>query len=192
MRTSRSLLAVAAAVALAAGGCGGESSEPAASGGASDAGAKKANATATATCSDAMGDGKTLDLTAAKLVGDASELTVTFKTAEPMPSNGTVLYSVTAWSQDGNAGYQLGVKYDGGQQVSHFVFDNVDMTQANVSTDVQTTSKTVSASFPMSAIKGLETPFKWSADLNVQGNDVDTCPKPGGDMLNPKREAFPQ
>jgi hypothetical protein len=186
MQARRSLPVVMAAVALVAAGCG-ESSEQTAT----QAEPKQGNTTATATCRDARGDSKALDLTTTKLAGNASEMTATFTTTEPMPSKGTTLYSVTAWSQDGNTGYQFGVKYDDRQQVSHFVFDNVDMTQANLSSDVVAKGHTVQASFPMSTLKGLGTPFKWSADLNVAGNDVDTCPKPGGDMINPKRETFP-
>jgi hypothetical protein len=141
---------------------------------------------------DKAGDGKgTNDLTGVTLKRDGDKLAVTFKTAQPTPSSGTALYAVDAWSGDGNTGYQLGVKYLGGKQIAHFVFNHGKATQANLTGDVNTKGNTTTATFPLSELDSLGESFKWSATYNIDGDDVDTCPEPGNDTLNPKREVFP-
>lgn len=148
--------------------------------------------TASATCSDKAGDSKGGDdLTEVALEREGDDLVASFQTTKPIPSTGTALLSVHAWSEDGNTGYQLGAKFDGGQQIAHFVFDQVEASQINLETGVKANGNATTATFPMSEIESLGDSFKWSATYNVNGDDVDTCPEPGKDTLNPKQETFP-
>jgi hypothetical protein len=146
-----------------------------------------------AVCQDARGDGtKAQDLTKVVLVSDGRELTITYMTSRPMPTNDTVLYAITAWSADGNAGYQLGVKYLDGRQIAYFVADLVAANQVNLDGDPQVSGTTVTATFPMDEIRGLGVQFDWAAVVTGAGTDIDFCPDEGDDILNPKQEVFPQ
>jgi hypothetical protein len=145
-----------------------------------------------ATCTDKAGDGKEdNDLTGVTLKRDGDKLAVTVNTTHPIPTSGSALFAVSAWSEDGETGYQLGVKYVDGQQIAHFVFNPTTASQANLNGDVNTTGNTTTATFPLSELDSLGESFRWSAVYTIEGNDVDTCPEPGEDTLNPKRQVFP-
>src|SRR5689334_19693490 len=76
-----------------------------------------------ASCSDATGDGGAADLVSVDLQGNGDELQVTYTlSAPPNMSAGTFLLSIIAWSEDGEAGRQLGVKWIDGEPQA-FVFD---------------------------------------------------------------------
>lgn len=146
----------------------------------------------TAYCKDRTGDGRNgYDLTAVALKRVGGTMTLTFTTAKPMPTSGTALYAVDAWSKNGKAGRQLGVKFNNGNQIAHFVFNSNAATQQNISSEVNQAGKNVTATFPMSAIAAVGDTFDWSAVYNVNGNDMDKCPQPGGDWLHPRQATFP-
>jgi hypothetical protein len=146
-----------------------------------------------AACADKAGDGKGQgDLTRVRLTSDGRSLTAAFATKSPVTSTDTVLYSIDAWNKDGSQGYQLGVKYLNGQQIAYFVFDQVAGKQVNLDGMAKIDGSTVTAKFPIRETEALGDSFKWSATLSVEGDDVDRCPEPGEDVLNPKTSTFPQ
>ncbi len=147
--------------------------------------------TGSATCHDASGDGTIGDLEEVVLNADGTVLTTRFVTADPIPPKGTVLYSAQLWSTDGNTGYQLGIKFLNGRTIGYFVFDLVKAHQANLSGDIPSGGTTMAAAFPVDRLEGLGETFRWSATLSIGGDDVDTCPRPGGDFLHPKQKTFP-
>lgn len=84
------------------------------------------------------------------------------------------------------------MKYLDGQQVAHFVFDHVEANQVNLDDGETSTDGTkTTAKFPISAIDSLGESFNWTAAFNLAGNDVDECPKPSGDIMEPNQESFP-
>jgi hypothetical protein len=137
------------------------------------------------------GRGKNI-LTAVDLRRDSKALAVSFNMASKLPTSGTALLAVDAWSTDGESGYQLGVKYLDGAQIAHFVFDQVEASQVEVSDKVKISGTKLTAGFPLGELTGLGDSFKWSAVYNVRGDDVDNCPQPGRDTMNPKQSTFPQ
>jgi hypothetical protein len=105
---------------------------------------------------------------------DGRHLIVSFTTDRPMPVGDTVLYTIQAWSDDRIGEYQLAVKYQEGEPVSHFVFDAAQSLQNNLEGAVVVEDNTVIATFPVDIITALGQRFDWSATLNVAGHDVHT------------------
>jgi hypothetical protein len=45
--------------------------------------------------------------------------------------------------------------------------------------------------FPRSALEDLGDTWNWQAASNVDGTDVDACPEPGEDTMDPQQQTFP-
>lgn len=150
-----------------------------------------ATAGGSARCRDGKGDGKPMDLTMVALSQTGDSLSARFVMAAVPPRSGTVLWAIAASSEDGDKARQLGVKFLDGQQVAHFVFDSGSAQQENLSGRVSLQGATLTAEFPLSAVEDLGEPWNWQATVNVEGDDVDTCPEPGDDVLNPRKLKFP-
>lgn len=193
MRTARICATVTASVLLASlTACGGGAEESADNDNGSGSGSGDSSAlSGSASCEDKRGDGKGGDLTSVSLQSDGENLTATFETTKPIPSNGTALFAIDAWNEAGDTGYQLGLKYDGGQQIAHFVFDHVEANQTNLDGEASTDGTTTTATFPVSEVDSLGESFQWTAVYNLAGDDVDECPKPSGDIMEPNKETFP-
>lgn len=146
----------------------------------------------TASCTDATGDGGQADLVGVDLAsGTAAGLQVTYRLASPLDtSTGTALLALTAWSEAGDVGRQLGLKWIDGQ-ASLFSFDLVGAKQENLTAAPMVAGSTVTVSFPTDAVAPLGSFWKWSATTSVNGQDQDTCPEAGDDVLNPSRLTFP-
>lgn len=192
-----------AALAFALSACGNSSAddEPAtANSGGARSGAEAAETTAAqapvggvraASCTDATGDGGPADLTAVELTEGGEGLRVTFTLAAPLDtSTGTALLSLSVSSQDGETARQLGAKWTDGQAQA-FVFDSGTAQNEYVDAPPVVNGSTVNVTFPRSAIEGLGDTWHWGATTNVDGTDVDHCPEPGDDVLNPVRQTFP-
>jgi len=148
-------------------------------------------ATRLATCSDATGDGGSADIVSVELAEDGGDLRSTWTlAAPPNTSAGTLLLSLTAWSEDGEAGRQLGIKWTDGQP-GVFSFDLVETQNQDLDVEPTVEGATVSATFPGDAVEGLGETWGWTATTNVDGADVDDCPEPGEDPINPQRQPFP-
>ncbi|QDG88070.1 hypothetical protein NIBR502770_05910 [Pseudarthrobacter sp. NIBRBAC000502770] len=128
-------------------------------------------------CKDAAGDSKSsaVDLGQVRLLSDGSLVFVTFTTTANIPTSGTVLYSVTAWSPDGKTGYQLGAKFQNGKEVANFVYNVVTNKQENITNGAVAADKTVSTRYPLAKLVGLGDTFSWSGSVTVDGADVDRC-----------------
>lgn len=140
-------------------------------------------------CEDATGDGGAVDITSVTLTTTGGLLTATWQLASPPPA-GTTSYILTVANPDGSKAGQLGAKYQGTTKVAQFVYDMSTARQENVTTPGWMDGTTVSASFPLNSIHQFGNPFTWRATTTQNGNDVDTCPAPGADAMNPKKLAF--
>lgn len=128
------------------------------------------------TCKDSTKDGvEGVDLKKARLLSDGSLLFVEYTLADDLPHDGTVLYSVTAWSADGNTGYQLGTKFQDGEEIANFVFDMGTSSQKNITNGAVAVDGEVNVRYPLRDLTGLGDEFKWSATVTVDGSDIDDC-----------------
>lgn len=128
-------------------------------------------------CKDDAGDSsKAVDLDQARLLSDGKLMYVTFNTVANVPTTGTILYSVTAWSPDGKTGYQFGTKFQNGREIANFVFNISKSKQENITNGAVAADKQVSARYPLAQLAGLGDKFGWSATVTVDGTDVDRCP----------------
>jgi hypothetical protein len=137
------------------------------------------------TCKDAAGDSKskTVDLDQVRLLSDGSLMFLVFTTVADVPTTGTVLYSVTAWSPDGKTGYQIGSKFQNGREIANFVYNLTTSKQENITNGAVAADKTVSTRYPLAKLSGLGDTFGWSGTVTVDGADVDRCPD--GDAKTP-------
>lgn len=126
-------------------------------------------------CEDARGDGET-DLHSARLLSDGTLMFLTYELEDDVPSSGTVLYSVTAWNDAGDAGYQIGTKFQNGQEIANFVYDMTASEQENITNGAVHADGQVSTRYPLDSLSGLGDSFTWSATVTVDGKDVDRCP----------------
>jgi hypothetical protein len=196
----RTAVLTTAAVAILLSGCAGSSADDDATGADGGSGAEAAEATAgespaggvrAASCTDAAGDGGPADLTTVELVEGGEGLRATFTLAAPLnTSTGTALLSLMVSSQDGETARQLGAKWIDGQ-AEVFVFDSGTAQNEYVDVPPVVDGSTVNVTFPRSAIEGLGDTWRWGATASVTGTDVDDCPEPGDDVLNPARQTFP-
>ncbi|GAB4098487.1 hypothetical protein [Sinomonas halotolerans] len=129
-------------------------------------------------CKDAAGDSKskTVDLDQVRLLSDGSLMFMTFTTTANVPTTGTVLYSVTAWSPGGEIGYQIGAKFQNGREIANFVYNLTTSKQENITNGAVAADKQVSTRYPLSKLAGLGDTFGWSGTLAVDGTEVDRCP----------------
>ena len=138
-------------------------------------------------CNDKAGDSasKVVDLAQARLQSDGTEMSTTFNTVANVPTTGTVLYAVRAWSSDGSKEYQFGVKFQDGKETANFVTEAGSGKQENITTGAVAADKQVSVRYPLAKLEGLGDKFEWSAKVTVDGTEADRCP--GGDV----RSRFP-
>ena len=137
-------------------------------------------------CKDKAGDStsKVVDLAQARLLSDGTLMFATFNTVANIPTTGTVLYSMRAWSADGSKEYRFGAKFQDGQEIANFVEDG-SAQQENITNGAVAADKQVSLRYPLAKLEGLGDKFEWSAKVTVDGTEVDRCP--GGDV----RTRFP-
>lgn len=127
-------------------------------------------------CEDSTKDGDDgVDLKKARLLSDGSLLFVEYTLSGDLPVDGTVLYSVTAWSTDGNTGYQLGTKFQDGEEIANFVFDKGTSTQKNITNGAVAVDGEVNVRYPLGDLTDLGDGFTWTATVTVEGTDVDDC-----------------
>jgi hypothetical protein len=133
-----------------------------------------------ARCSSTANDPNDLGLRSTTLRTVDDGLEVTWTRAKPMPQKGTVLYSVSVASEDGNVAGQLGVDYIDGADEGIFVYYIDEDEQTNVDGTAEHDGLSVRAVFPSDTIERLGTPFKWNAGFSHDAQD-DDCPDPRGD-----------
>jgi hypothetical protein len=142
-------------------------------------------------CRDRRGDGQSADIRSVVLHRDGDRLRARFELISRPPTVGTVHWAILASSPSGDRALQLGVKFQDGAQVAHYVFDAGSTDQQNVSGSASLTGGVLTADFPYDAVAELGKTWRWSATTNVQGDDVDDCPDEGADALNPRTVSFP-
>jgi hypothetical protein len=143
-------------------------------------------------CRDKAGDGKPADIRSVALRRDGDRLMIRFELTARPPTAGTALWAVSAASPSGDEALQLGVKFLDGKQIAHFTFDFGSAQQQNLPGAASLEGAVLIADFPYQAVARLGQSWRWSATMNVQGDDVDSCPDKGADSLNPRTESFPK
>lgn len=130
------------------------------------------------TCDDVTGDSSgNVDLEQVKLISDGARMFLTFDAVNDVPETGTILYSATAWSEDGETGFQMGVKFEDGQEIANFVYNLATYSQKNITNaPAETEHSRVSVHYPLAELEGLGETFNWSASVTVDGTDIDRCP----------------
>ena len=133
-------------------------------------------------CTDAVGDSAStaIDLEEIRLISDGQLMFLTFSAGADLPATGTVLFSATVWSDDGNTGYQMGTKFQNGQEIGNFVYDMTTSQQKNITNGAVAADKQVSVRYPLAELEGLGESFTWSGAVSVEGTDVDRCPDGDG------------
>ena len=102
---------------------------------------------------------------------------VTWKLSAPLPTTGSALVSLLAASEDGSVTRQLGYKTVDGEFSAYYVFDMGTAQQRALDglPDTSTPGE-ISGVLPSADIDALGGNWHWSAALNLDGKDVDTCP----------------
>ena len=136
-------------------------------------------AAGTATCTDQSADTPKFtpgaDLLGVDLTATDQGLTVRFRLAGAVPTDGTTLWSVKARPR-GGADVQLGARLEGDER-SAFVYHFGDRIQQDVPAEAMVVSEdTIEVAFPTQALGALRAPFDWRAESTVEVQDVDYCP----------------
>lgn len=87
-------------------------------------------------------------------IGDGSLMFIVFTTVADVPTSGSVLYSVTAWSLDGENGYQVGSKFQNGKEIANFAFSLTIFKQENVTNGAVAADKQIGTRYPISMLMG--------------------------------------
>jgi len=129
---------------------------------------------------DKKGDGADADITEVRMQTDADGLTVLVTLADDAPTNGTFAVFLNVASEDGETARQLGMKWVDDEAIPPFSFDLETAQQTNYD-DAATRidGNEVAALFPLEAIEGLGTSWRWQAVTSVEGNDEGFRPQQG-------------
>lgn len=112
--------------------------------------------------------------TVAGRAGQSAQVTMTY-TGEP-PATGTVLWSLLATNPAGST-VQLGYKTLDGQKAGYFYFPFAEGAQHNMDGFADTdTPGEIGMILPQAGLDALGPVWWWSATVNVDGQDVDSCP----------------
>lgn len=82
---------------------------------------------------------------------------------------------MTAWSEDGQTGYQIGAKFQDGIEIANFISNNATAKQENITNGAVAADMQVSTRYPLSKLAGLGKKFTWSATASMNEDDVDRC-----------------
>lgn len=128
-------------------------------------------------CVDNTGDSTgPLDLTRVDVREDVATVTITYRWRGGVPAVGTVLWATEFKGPD--AIKQLGYKILDGEAIAQFVFDAIEAQQTNSGTADLATQKLV-ARFDGQDVGIIGVPRTWTATLNVEGLDIDSCLQDG-------------
>jgi hypothetical protein len=132
-------------------------------------------------CVDALGDGGTVDLDAASLTLEHSDLVARFTLAAPLPAGGASL-GIFAESRDGDTSYQLAASWDDGELDTFFMHDfERDRDTKLQPRDIEWDGTSIVAAFPDDILGRLGDGWRWYAFSKAGGSDADACP---GDPLS--------
>jgi len=130
------------------------------------------------TCTDQAGDGaQGIDISEASLHSDGTLVYATATLAEPIqPSDvGEFGYLVSAFSEDGETGYQFGTKFLDGSEIANFVFDMGAASQENVTNGAVFADGMISVRYPVDLLSDLGPGFHWYGVVTLDGADIDSC-----------------
>ncbi len=127
--------------------------------------------------------GTTVDLRRVTLDLDPETLTVTYELADGLPEVNTVILLVRVFSEDGNDGRDLGVKWVDGDPPLVFVIDvdNDRVVLDGIRPEVDGSAITVR--YPASVAAELGESVTWSARSFLDGEEVDRAPQSGSSVF---------
>ena len=134
------------------------------------------------TCDDTAGDGASgADIARVELSSDGSLVFLTYRLADNVQPQDfdRISFLTTAFSADGEQGYQFGSIFTGGFESSNFVFDFGTATQKNITNGAVFADGKVGMRYPVADLEKLGPDFTWYAVVSVDSEDVDFC---GGPM----------
>lgn len=106
--------------------------------------------------------------------GTSAQVTLTY--TGTVPATGTVLWSLMATNPQG-ATVQLGYKTLDGQKAAYFYFPYAEGAQQNMDGFADTTTPgEIGLVLPQAGLDALGPVWWWSATVNVDGKDIDSCP----------------
>jgi hypothetical protein len=130
---------------------------------------------------DQKGDGGDADITEVRMLTNADGLVLQVTLADDAPTSGTFAVFFNVASNDGEIVRQLGMKWVDDEAIPPFSFDAETAEQTNYD-DAPTKiydGNRVGGQFPLEAIEGLGTSWRWQAVTSVEGNDEDFAPQEG-------------
>lgn len=172
-----------AAVGLALGLAGCSSADPAATPSApvspTQTGGESAAATGAGVASPCSSEEK-LALTQVTLTATDTALDVIWESVDPVADAGKAQWDINATSIGMKYNYQMGVELNDGKQTDYYIWDYVgDGGMTKLQGEAQVSGNTVTASFPLSDLPGLEEGFDWTGSIRVKDVAVSQCPDDG-------------
>lgn len=130
---------------------------------------------------DKKGDGGDADITEVRMLTDADNLVLQVTLTDDAPTSGTFGVFLDVISNDGKVVRQLGIMWVEDKAIPPFSFDVGTGKQTNydeAATRIYDGNR-VGGQFPLEAIEGLGTSWRWQAVTSVDGNDQDFAPQKG-------------
>lgn len=130
---------------------------------------------------DKKGDGGDADITEVRMLTDDDSLVLQVTLADDAPTSGTFAVFLKVASNDGEVVRQLGIMWVDDKAIPPFSFDVKTAEQTNYDkapTKIYDGNR-VGGQFPLEAIEGLGTSWRWQAVTSVEGNDQDFAPQKG-------------
>lgn len=137
----------------------------------------------TSTCTAVLTDGIPAELVSVTIAYSAGIATLSFTFAEPYDTTAETVngYYVTIFSNETDAGYQIGFKSEGSTQIENFIFDLGSAQQINLQSKIGIKDNSLLITMSSSLLTPLGNKFHWYATTTVEGQDVDSC----GSIENP-------
>ena len=166
-------------------GCGSDAPSAAASADASSAPtALPAGGELDTRCTDWNGDTAGIDLASVALVSQDDQLVVAFAFTKGVPTEGPVILTIQALSQDGSVQHQLGIQLQDGKPAASFVVDSPTSEPTRLYDAVHVADGEVHAAFPADAVKALGAKWNWFAMAGGVDAVDDFCPGAAGTTLD--------
>ncbi len=114
------------------------------------------------------------------LTASDTALDVTWESADPVADAGKAEWDINATSIGMEHIYQMGVELSDGKQTDFYIWDYVgDGRMTKLKGEAQVSGNTITASFPLSDLPGLEEGFDWTGSIRVKDVAVSQCPDDG-------------
>jgi hypothetical protein len=135
-------------------------------------------------CTDSSGDTAGIDVTNIAMVSQDDQLVVAFAFTSLVPTEGAVILTIEAHSQDGKVQRHLGIQVLNGKPVASFVATSPSSEPTRLYDAVHVADGEVHAAFPVEAVKALGPKWNWFAMVGGLDSVDDFCPGGAGATLD--------